>query len=50
MVSNYFVIGSLSNLKDKSNHGWEYVIFIVSRKICKRFILVEQLYSILHSY
>ena len=29
MLSNYFVTGSLSNPKDKYNHVWEYVIFIV---------------------
>ena len=27
-ISNYFVIGSLSYPKDKSNHVWKYVIFI----------------------
>ena len=29
MLSNYFMAGSLCNPKDKSNHVWEYVIFIV---------------------
>ena len=29
MLSNYFVIGSLSNPKDKSNHVWKYVIHMV---------------------
>ena len=29
MLSNYFVIGSLSNTKDKSNNVWKYVIFIL---------------------
>ena len=29
MLSNYFMIGSLSNPKDKYNHVWKYVIFIV---------------------
>ena len=29
MLSNYFVIGSLSNPKDKSDYVWKYVIFIV---------------------
>ena len=29
MLSNYFVIGSLSDAKHKFNHVWNYVIYIV---------------------
>ena len=34
MLSSYFVIGSLSNPKDKYNHGWEHVIFIACHIKC----------------
>ena len=34
MLSNYFVIGSLSNPKEKSNHVWKYVKSIVCHVKC----------------